>query len=837
MPISASSSLNAGFSTSTGVPGPGSKASAPLPVVTTDDLPQKATGNKISKNRRFLDKLPSALRDTTSASQNNPSIRSQPLSKSHADHQHQHKTKDKDDGDDAGSAVSSLTGAGFDPEIVEELHTALNELRAELEESRAEAARAVKVAEQAIQSAEQSNSKEWNATVTHKAAEAAAMAQKRSAEAMARQRIAEERLDAERKNAAFWRKQAESAEEEAGALQTRAAAAEVQRALMMEELEAERQKSSSLVKSTKGKMSLGIDHQHTALDDALDRNRQLELELEGLRLELATKNNQDLLDSVRGKTRGGSMFGRTKREDEQLLLSTNSLSSERYDAKQSISSSSRDIPQHRSSTAELMRVQTEFTSIRKQFELLKKSASDELSMLPKEAELWAQQASNAVMASQVELQTLRAKLAMESATRRKLLSEVQDLRGAVRVYCRPRPIAQGSKAIVSVSSREVVLLHRELVVKDPACSTPLSFEFDGVFDPESNQRDVYDELEETCLGVLDGYNICVLAFGQSGSGKTLSLLGDVHYMDDSNLSTTVANHGVQLQTMHQLFSVVEHRSERYRDVVRLSIVEVCDERLVDLLVGTECGDERGQLIGEDKFSNARSPKNKSPSRDVDSNLGTSVSSKPTKLEIKTDKDGRTIVAGLLSVQVHSFSEFVSAWQQCLSRRASRCAEAGLDRDGHNASSHVIATLEVVSTNVTTGIGTVGKIHFVDFAGSDVVPKPSSGSTSSSKKTSASEALFAGVGNAQEWKFSNKSMTTLNEVVHARSQYSRTVPYRNSTITHLLSDSLEADSKVVLLACVSSEQKDLQDTACTLRFAQKMRKIIVGKATKHTIGRK
>lgn len=58
------------------------------------------------------------------------------------------------------SDVSSIT-AGFDQEVVEELHHALNELRAELEASRAEAARAVKVAEQAIQSAEDCSS--WSA--------------------------------------------------------------------------------------------------------------------------------------------------------------------------------------------------------------------------------------------------------------------------------------------------------------------------------------------------------------------------------------------------------------------------------------------------------------------------------------------------------------------------------------------------------------------------------------------------------------------------------------------------------------------------------------------------
>jgi hypothetical protein len=194
--------------------------------------------------------------------------------------------KSKDD----RSVVSSLTGGNYDQDIVEELHNALEGLKTELEESRAEAARAVKVAEQAIQSAENSNSKDWNSTVTHKAAEAAALAQKRSAEAMAKQRLAEERLAGERKNASFWRKQAEAAEEEAGVLQTRAAAAEVQRATITEELHCERQRTLLLIETLKKRFDSADIHQREALEAAIERNRVLEIELSANRRDLNTKS-------------------------------------------------------------------------------------------------------------------------------------------------------------------------------------------------------------------------------------------------------------------------------------------------------------------------------------------------------------------------------------------------------------------------------------------------------------------------------------------------------------------------------------------------------------------
>ena len=203
--------------------------------------------------------------------------------------------------DDDGSGVSSLTGAGFDQEIVEELHQALTEMKAELEASRAEAARAVKVAEQAIQSAENNSSKDWNSTVTHKAAEAAAQAQKRSAEAMAKQRLAEDRLASERKTAAFWRRQAETAEEEAGALQTRAAVAEIQRAALVEELDSERTKASATIGFLRNRLLESESKQREAFDSVMDRTRSLEIELDGTRRDLtATRAEAKTLEDELG---------------------------------------------------------------------------------------------------------------------------------------------------------------------------------------------------------------------------------------------------------------------------------------------------------------------------------------------------------------------------------------------------------------------------------------------------------------------------------------------------------------------------------------------------------
>jgi kinesin family protein C2/C3 len=727
---------------------------------------------------------------------------------------------DYDDDYDEASRMSSLTGHGYDQEIVEELHQALNELRAELDASRAEASRAVKVAEQAIQSAEKSNSAEWQNTVTHKAAEAAAVAQKRSAEAMAQTRLAEERLEAERRTVAFWKKQVDAAEREAGLLQTRVAAAEVQRASVEERLESLRVSSASQIEQIKARFTASESSQRKALDTAVQRNCALEMELERMRLDLAkhqdryeekessvTKNRKVKKLSLMGsghwkkKAAGGG--------DSKSLSNNSSTVSISSDVVQPQTSSTK-IP-----TAQILhQLQDKTTQLRREYELMRRTTAAEMASLPQAAEEWAKQVSVALQTSGSEVTRLRERLALESVSRRKLQHEVQDLRGVVRVYCRTTaPTDSNAAKLMSHPSQETLLLHRGKNVGD---LTPLSYDFDRVFDSQASQDDLYAELEDVCLGVLDGYNVCILAYGQSGTGKTRTILGDVKVSANagSEISVSLENHGMQLQAMRQLFSIADHRSDGIQDTFTLTIVEVCNERLTDLVAGTPTGDARGQVV---RVDSTRKSARSNRSSEEDTSLG-----RTAKLEIRSDVHGDTIIQGAVAVQVCNLEEVVCVWKECLENSEARSMDC----------SHVIATIKVASKNVATGLGTVGRLQFVDFAGADLTPVRSN---SSRKSSPLQDDRARSPGSSiDEWRFVNRSLVTLADVVTARSQFLQSVPYRNSTITHLLRDSLEGDTKVLLIACVSSEPKDLLETISTLRFASQMRRVHVGVATKHSL---
>lgn len=428
-----------------------------------------------------------------------------------------------------------------------------------------------------------------------------------------------------------------------------------------------------------------------------------------------------------------------------------------------------------------------------QFDLFRATISDELKSLPNEADEWIAQVTQALLAAQSETNRVRERLAKESAMRRRLAHKVQDQRGTVRVYCRPRP-STFNNPIVTVPSDGTVVICQE---KIPDTKTyngnnmgadntdgliQLGFEFDRVFDPHCSQSDVYEEVESLVMDALDGYSVCIMAYGQTKSGKTYTLLGDIGQPLINNKTV-----GVHLNAVNHLFAVAETRSERYQDAFSITIVEIQEDRLFDLIAGTRAAVQFGEPVSaEAPLSKKKSRSRRRSSEDPDSPNATLA--QQNKLEIKTNFDGDTVVQGLTSVPITCPQDAIDLWNECLKQRGARLAEQGKTLDSHLAKSHVFFTLSVVSTNIATGVTSAGKMQFVDLAGSDLV---------------------SGQNHVNNNKTRDKSLTTLSEVVEAKCQFLRTVPYRNSTLTHLLRDSFEGDTKVLMICCISSDAEDAQ----------------------------
>ncbi len=65
---------------------------------------------------------------------------------------------------------------------------------------------------------------------------------------------------------------------------------------------------------------------------------------------------------------------------------------------------------------------------------------------------------------------------------------------------------------------------------------------------------------------------------------------------------------------------------------------------------------------------------------------------------------------------------------------------------------------------------------------------------------------------------NKSLSALGDVIAARAAKQGHIPFRNSTLTYLLQDSLSQDSKTLMIVCVSPVLFSAEETFCSLNFA-------------------
>lgn len=121
------------------------------------------------------------------------------------------------------------------------------------------------------------------------------------------------------------------------------------------------------------------------------------------------------------------------------------------------------------------------------------------------------------------------KLIKEETLRRKLHNQVQELKGNIRVFCRVRPALPsepGSQAAqikfpdTGTDSKEVEILGPEEKSSLGSITTKNNaFSFDRVFTPESVNEDVFAEISQLVQSALDGYNVCIFCYGQTGSGR------------------------------------------------------------------------------------------------------------------------------------------------------------------------------------------------------------------------------------------------------------------------------------------------------------------------------
>ena len=228
-----------------------------------------------------------------------------------------------------------------------------------------------------------------------------------------------------------------------------------------------------------------------------------------------------------------------------------------------------------------------------------------------------------------------------------------------------------------------------------------------------------------------------------------------------------SDRGVNFRALSRMFEIMDTASGDTKFDVTVSLLEIYNEEIRDLLA---------EEVG------AKS------------------------LHVRQGRHGN-VVPELTTVPVHSWDDVFERMKAGYRNRAT----AYTSSNEHSSRSHCIVNVAVTSTNVATGQKTHGQLHLVDLAGSERVRK--SGVSGRRMK----EALNI-----------NKSLSALGDVIQSRVNKSNHVPFRNSTLTHLLQDSLSKDSKTVMIVQVSPSRFHVDESFSSLNFAARAKSVELGR---------
>eukprot|EP00241_Pyramimonas_parkeae_P004462 CAMPEP_0114246730 /NCGR_PEP_ID=MMETSP0058-20121206/12634_1 /TAXON_ID=36894 /ORGANISM="Pyramimonas parkeae, CCMP726" /LENGTH=813 /DNA_ID=CAMNT_0001359967 /DNA_START=215 /DNA_END=2656 /DNA_ORIENTATION=+ len=298
-----------------------------------------------------------------------------------------------------------------------------------------------------------------------------------------------------------------------------------------------------------------------------------------------------------------------------------------------------------------------------------------------------------------------------------------------------------------------------------------NYQFDAVFGESSSQLRVYESVAAPIVeSVMRGFNGTVMAYGQTGTGKTFTL-GNLGEGEDGH-----SERGIMVRTVDDIFEQMKEDTEHDYHV-HASYLQLYMETVQDLW-----DPSNGDIaIQEDRSTGE-----------------VLLEPKPRSVEL-TD---RNHIVQLLQLGEKNRSV------------------ANHKLNAHSSRSHAVLMLTVSRHSKSGGAGTAtggisaptiqrGKLLLVDLAGSERQK-----STKSSGQT------------LEEAKFINLSLTTLGKCINSLVDQSQQghIPYRESKLTRLLKDSFGGSARTSLIVCVGPSVNYHSETTNTVKFGQRAIKI-------------
>lgn len=391
-----------------------------------------------------------------------------------------------------------------------------------------------------------------------------------------------------------------------------------------------------------------------------------------------------------------------------------------------------------------------------------------------------------------------------------------------------------------------------------------AFSFDRVFSPADGQSEIFTVAEPLIDRFMEGYNVTILAYGQTSSGKSYTM--GTSAGDEVDYESLVAGRsadpqmGIIPRAVARIFSSMrQNKASGTQYSAKVSFIEIYNEDLIDLL-------------GDAADSEAR-----------------------PHVQIREGKNGQIIWSGLREVKVANVAEVMNYLLQGSSVR--RTNET--DMNAQSSRSHAIFSMTLTqkkwvgsgpppnaappssfggrSTPAGRAVSSISRASGIPMAGRVASPSfgrrtpsaiPALGGRSSSIGLRPASAMAGEAGDEStssasvdgEWltvtsKFHfvdlagserlkrtaaqgdrvkegisiNSGLHALGNVISAlgdpaKAKRATHIPYRDSKLTRLLQDSLGGNAHTLMIACVSPTEYNVSETVNTLQYANRARNI-------------
>ncbi|XP_060886553.1 kinesin-like protein KIF1A isoform X7 [Labrus mixtus] len=351
---------------------------------------------------------------------------------------------------------------------------------------------------------------------------------------------------------------------------------------------------------------------------------------------------------------------------------------------------------------------------------------------------------------------------------------------SVKVAVRVRPfnsreIGKESKCIIQMTGNTTTIINPKQA-KDNK-----SFNFDYSYwshtTPEdanyASQMLVYKDIgEEMLLHAFEGYNVCIFAYGQTGAGKSYTMMGKQDVKDQQGI--------IPLLCEDLFTKIIDNIDNSMSYSVEVSYMEIYCERVRDLL----------------------NPKNKG------------------NLRVREHPLMGPYVEDLSKLAVTSYNDIQDLMDSGNKARTVAATNMNETSSRSHAVFNIIFTQKRLDAETDNTTEKVSKISLVDLAGSERADSTGAKGTRLKEGANINKSLTT-LGKvisalAEVDSGSNKNKKKKKVESH--------IPYRDSVLTWLLRENLGGNSRTAMVAALSPADINYDETLSTLRYADRAKQI-------------